>query len=243
MFILFVWLPVTLTAVPTRGFVTLCWAPDGKKWHLTFVPNGDGKLRNVLVDAATGKAEAIELPADARVLDWSGDSLPLLEFDRLGCELCVVLVSHLRELNVVVLGHLPELLVVHGRHIHQLGVMSVCHHEYRDDQDDERHEYEEGCPERTPTSLVGPGQDGAFHHIPSKFESRSGEPTTAGELRSVNYTICDTLGRAGPRCHIGLWVSQRILRILFVEPSLAKVVQADRAWPDREWTDVASAGE
>ncbi len=26
-------------------------------------------------------------------------------------------------------------------------------------------------------------------------------------------------------------------------PSLAKVVQADRAWPDREWTDVASAVE
>jgi hypothetical protein len=26
-------------------------------------------------------------------------------------------------------------------------------------------------------------------------------------------------------------------------PSLAKVVQADRAWPDREWTDVASVVE
>jgi Tol biopolymer transport system component len=61
-----------------KGLLTVSWAPDGKKVLVTNDARADGSLDHILVDAATGKKEAINLPADARVLDWSRDGKTFL---------------------------------------------------------------------------------------------------------------------------------------------------------------------
>jgi RNA polymerase sigma factor (sigma-70 family) len=70
--------PTASADFSTKGFFSLCWAPDGKKVLVTNDTVGDGTLERVLVDAASGKTEPIELPAGVRVLDWSRDGKTFL---------------------------------------------------------------------------------------------------------------------------------------------------------------------
>jgi RNA polymerase sigma factor (sigma-70 family) len=70
--------PTAVADFSVKRLLTLCWAPDGKKVLVTNDTGGDGALENVLVDAESGKTEPIELPANVRVLDWSGDGKTFL---------------------------------------------------------------------------------------------------------------------------------------------------------------------
>jgi RNA polymerase sigma factor (sigma-70 family) len=69
--------PTAVVDFATKGWFSLCWAPDGKKILVTN-ETGGGTLENVLVDPETGKTEAIELPAKVQVLDWSRDGKTFL---------------------------------------------------------------------------------------------------------------------------------------------------------------------
>jgi RNA polymerase sigma factor (sigma-70 family) len=70
--------PIAVVDFSVKGRLTLCWAPDGKKVLVSNDARGDGSLDHVLVDAATGKKDPIDLPATARVLDWSRDGKTFL---------------------------------------------------------------------------------------------------------------------------------------------------------------------
>jgi RNA polymerase sigma factor (sigma-70 family) len=70
--------PISVTDFAVKGRLTVSWAPDGKHVLVTNDARADGSLDHVLVDAATGKTEPIDLPANARVLDWSRDGKTFL---------------------------------------------------------------------------------------------------------------------------------------------------------------------
>jgi RNA polymerase sigma factor (sigma-70 family) len=62
-------------------YLFLCWHGDGKRLLVTkHVPNQPDE--SVLLDPDTGKKEPVELPADARVLDWSRDGKRLIVYHK-----------------------------------------------------------------------------------------------------------------------------------------------------------------
>ena len=56
---------------PSLG-VDLCWTPDGKQLAVTKLAK-DRSSETVLLDPETGKKEPLNLPAGAKILDWSRD--------------------------------------------------------------------------------------------------------------------------------------------------------------------------
>jgi len=61
---------------PSLG-VDLCWAPDGKQLAVTKLAK-DQSSETVLLDPETGKKEPLNLPAGAKILDWSRDGETVL---------------------------------------------------------------------------------------------------------------------------------------------------------------------
>jgi Tol biopolymer transport system component len=57
--------------------VDVVWAPDGKRLAVTKF-NQDRSTEAILLDPATGKTEALGLPAGVRVVDWSRDGKTFL---------------------------------------------------------------------------------------------------------------------------------------------------------------------
>ncbi len=65
--------------------LSTCWSPDGKKVAVSTKTGRDPDVafENVLLDPETGKTEALSLPANMRVIEWSGDGKKFLvqEYD------------------------------------------------------------------------------------------------------------------------------------------------------------------
>lgn len=74
--------PTAIVSLPAYDLM-LTWAPDGKRLLVTkmTLPRG-WSFETMLVDAATGEKEQLDLPADVRVLDWSHDGKTFLVVQR-----------------------------------------------------------------------------------------------------------------------------------------------------------------